>query len=52
MTIRERTSRTYVARYVVATGHCNITDGQMEHAFLDLQDWVRNKVHSKAGEQQ
>lgn len=40
----------FVAKFVVAKGHCNFTPGQTGAAFDELLKWVREKKRPEAGE--
>ena len=40
----------FVAKFVVAKGHCNFTPAQTASAFDELLNWVRNKKRPDAGE--
>lgn len=40
----------FVAKFVVAKGHCNFTPGQTGAAFDELLKWIREKKRPEAGE--
>lgn len=40
----------FVAKYVVARGHCNFTAKQTADAFDQLLDWARNRKRPESGE--
>ena len=44
------TQDSFVAKFVVANGHCNFTPAQTGTAFDELLQWIRNKKKPAAGE--
>ncbi len=40
----------FVAKFVVAKGHCNFTPAQTGAAFDELLDWARSRKRPEAGE--
>ena len=40
----------FVAKFVVANGHCNFTPAQTGTAFDELLQWIHNKKKPEAGE--